>query len=92
MFLWVDLRRALPADPSWSDERELFDSMCEAGIVLTPGKDCEASEPGYTDAWYARIVADGENAEHYAAPASVDLGDELNSAKLRVLYKQPRGQ
>ena len=52
----------------------------------------EASEPGYTDAWYARIVADGENAEHYAVPASVDLDDELNSAKLRVLYKQPRGQ
>ena len=64
----------------------------QAGTTCTSRSLPEASEPGYTDAWYARIVADGENAEHYAAPASVDLGDELNSAKLRVLYKQPRGQ
>ena len=68
MFLWVDLRRALPADPSWSDERELFDSMCEAGIVLTPGKDCEASEPGFFRAcWAASPPEAHETAVHRIA-------------------------
>ena len=68
MFLWVDLRRALPADPSWSDERELFDNMCEAGIVLTPGKDCEASEPGFFRAcWAASPPEAHETAVHRIA-------------------------
>jgi hypothetical protein len=50
----------------------------------------DASEPGYNAEWYARIVADGENAEHYAVPAEVDIDDELNQAKLRVIHKLPR--
>lgn len=39
---------------------------------------------------YARIVADGDNAEHYAVPAHVDIEDEQNQAKLRVIHKLPR--
>eukprot|EP01043_Picozoa_sp_COSAG02_P089323 COSAG02_NODE_26313_length_635_cov_1.518657_1_plen_62_part_10 len=27
MFLWVDMRRALPPNPTWADERALFDQM-----------------------------------------------------------------
>eukprot|EP00929_Paragymnodinium_shiwhaense_P081679 TRINITY_DN42808_c0_g1_i1.p1 TRINITY_DN42808_c0_g1~~TRINITY_DN42808_c0_g1_i1.p1 ORF type:complete len:472 (-),score=99.93 TRINITY_DN42808_c0_g1_i1:205-1620(-) len=48
MFLWIDLRAALPPNPTWEDERALFHRMHEeAGVLLTPGRDCCASEPGY---------------------------------------------
>lgn len=50
----------------------------------------DAAEPGYNDEWYARIVADGDNAEHYAVPTHVDIEDERNQAKLRVIKKLPR--
>ena len=48
MFLWVDLRAALPTNPTWEDERALFDRMCEAGILLTPGAEREFSITGTT--------------------------------------------
>ena len=53
MFLWVDLRGALPPKPTWEDEKALFERMCEAGILLTPGADCIATEPGFFRACWA---------------------------------------
>jgi len=54
MFLWVDLRGALPSRRAeWEDERALFERMCEKGILLTPGQDCFAEEPGFFRACWA---------------------------------------
>merc|ERR1712113_600062 len=42
-------------------------------------KDCtarpmpDAVTPGYSKEWYARIVADGDNAEHYRVPGDVTI-------------------
>lgn len=65
MFAWLDLRQALPASASWEDERRLFDDMCDNGVLLTPGSDCFAAEPGYFRACWAatppeahRVVAE----------------------------------
>lgn len=53
MFLWLDLRKALPSSPSWQDERALFHAMHDRGILLTPGRDCYAEEPGFFRACWA---------------------------------------
>lgn len=53
MFLWLDLRDALPPSATWSDERKLFHDMHDRGILLTPGQDCYASEPGFFRACWA---------------------------------------
>lgn len=47
-----------------------------------------ADEDGYSDEWYARIVRDGDNAEHYSdlTPSSAGFRrDRLEEAKRRVL-------
>ena len=59
MFLWVDMRKALPPYPTWEDERALFDRMCEKGVLLTPGYDCIASEPGFFRACWAASDPEG---------------------------------
>lgn len=47
MFVWLDLKAWLK-DQTWEAEWELFSKMAEeALVVLTPGKDCHAEEPGY---------------------------------------------
>lgn len=43
----------------------------------------EAAELGYNAAWYARIVADGANAEHYHVPAAND--EALSLAKMKYV-------
>ena len=57
----------------------------------------DAADVGYSAAWYARIVEDGDNAKHYGVPASSggrggaahDHGDgALDRAKLLVLAKK----
>ena len=63
MFAWLDLRSALAAEPSWADERRLFERMHGAdpandggGVLLTPGGDCFASEPGFFRACWAATL------------------------------------
>ncbi|KAK9835200.1 hypothetical protein WJX81_005398 [Elliptochloris bilobata] len=46
MFLWIDLRKELRA-PQWQEERALWQQLVACGVVLTPGQDCLASEPGF---------------------------------------------
>lgn len=56
MFLWVDLRDALrDGGDKWEAESHIFDLMCEEGILLTPGRDCKAVEPGFFRACWAAI-------------------------------------
>jgi len=56
MFLWLDLRPGLQGaspEPSWEDERRLFHELHERGVLLTPGRDCFAAEPGFFRACWA---------------------------------------
>ena len=86
MFAWLDLREALPDEPTFADERRLLEPthgpplspVCMlmsstsptnsrlfermhgpspqtdgGGILLTPGGDCFASEPGFFRACWA---------------------------------------
>ena len=60
MFAWLDLRSGLPPNPSFADERRLFERMHGpapqvegGGVLLTPGADCYASEPGFFRACWA---------------------------------------
>ncbi|KAI7841266.1 hypothetical protein COHA_005039 [Chlorella ohadii] len=47
MFVWVDLRRWLP-EPTWEAEEEFWRNVCDrCKVILTPGKDCHAAEPGF---------------------------------------------
>lgn len=47
MFVWVDLRRWL-AEPTWEAEEEFWRNVCDrCKVILTPGKDCHAAEPGF---------------------------------------------
>ncbi|KAL4458929.1 hypothetical protein ABPG75_013794 [Micractinium tetrahymenae] len=47
MFAWIDLRRWLP-EPTWEAELAFWQRICnEAKIILTPGKDFHAAEPGF---------------------------------------------
>ena len=47
LFCWLDLRRFLTA-PTFESERQLFAELArECRVVLTPGKDCAAEEPGF---------------------------------------------
>ena len=49
MFLWADLRPALPPNPTPDDERTAWQELYqgEARVLLTPGADCAAPEPGF---------------------------------------------
>lgn len=47
MFCWVDMRTWLRGS-TWEGERALFNAMFErARVLMTPGQDCHASEPGF---------------------------------------------
>ena len=77
-------KQCIPGAPLGKGAAKGANTTCTSRSLPT------ASEPGYNDEWYARIVADGDNAEHYAVPAHVDIEDEQNQAKLRVIHKLPR--
>ena len=49
MFLWLDLRDALPHDATTEDERALWRELYDrpSGVLFTPGADCAAPEPGF---------------------------------------------
>jgi len=63
MFVWIDCRKLLPraADggaPGWQEETDLWTAFysCEGGrggVLLTPGADCAAAEPGWFRACFA---------------------------------------
>jgi 1-aminocyclopropane-1-carboxylate synthase len=68
MFLWIDARSLLPKLPPavvgspppspWAAEKELWKALysCDGargGVLLTPGFDCAAAEPGWFRACYA---------------------------------------
>jgi 1-aminocyclopropane-1-carboxylate synthase len=58
MFVWIDLRRWLP-EPTWEGEWTLFSQLAnEAHVVLTPGKDCHAEEPGFFRCCFAAMPAE----------------------------------
>jgi len=46
LFIVLDLRRLLPSRPTFEDELVLFNKLCNAGVVITPAKDCHFFEPG----------------------------------------------
>uniref|UniRef100_A0A7S2DJ65 Aminotransferase class I/classII large domain-containing protein n=1 Tax=Haptolina brevifila TaxID=156173 RepID=A0A7S2DJ65_9EUKA len=47
LFFCLDLRRALPpGNPSFEEEFQLFEELCDAGVVITPGSDFDAPFPG----------------------------------------------
>ncbi len=37
MFCWIDLREGL-LRPGWEGERELWQALCDVGVLLTPGE------------------------------------------------------
>lgn len=49
MFMWLDMRDALPAHATPADERALWTELYDrpSGVLLTPGADCAAPGPGY---------------------------------------------
>jgi hypothetical protein len=52
--------------------------------------DCAAT--GYEDSWYARVVADDDNAKHYGVPAKLteyDTYKMLRMEKKRASRKVP---
>lgn len=47
LLLFARCRRWLP-EPTWEAELALWQRICnDAKVVLTPGKDCHAAEPGF---------------------------------------------
>ena len=55
MFVWVDLRQWL-TEKSWEGEAVLWQRVCdECKVILTPGKDCHAPEPGYFRVCFAWV-------------------------------------
>ncbi|PNW83097.1 hypothetical protein CHLRE_06g306400v5 [Chlamydomonas reinhardtii] len=58
MFCWVDLRAWLPA-PTWEGEAALWEEMCTAcRVLLTPGEQCHAAEPGFFRVCWAWMPGD----------------------------------
>jgi 1-aminocyclopropane-1-carboxylate synthase len=55
MFVWLDLRDALPADATADDERRLWKELYDRpdGVLFTPGADCAAPAPGFFRACFA---------------------------------------
>ncbi|EFN53200.1 hypothetical protein CHLNCDRAFT_137035 [Chlorella variabilis] len=48
MFVWIDLRKWLPEKKDWEAERKFWQRVCDdCKIILTPGHDCHAAEPGH---------------------------------------------
>ena len=66
MFLWADLRSLLGTDPptdppSWEAERALWEQLFRTpgcGLLLTPGADCGAAEPGWFRLCFAAVEAE----------------------------------
>eukprot|EP00669_Euglena_mutabilis_P014269 TRINITY_DN9327_c0_g1_i1.p1 TRINITY_DN9327_c0_g1~~TRINITY_DN9327_c0_g1_i1.p1 ORF type:complete len:173 (-),score=56.19 TRINITY_DN9327_c0_g1_i1:139-657(-) len=54
LFLWIDLRGALPA-PTFEAERELWQRLVSARVVLVPGETCHADEPGFFRCCFAAV-------------------------------------
>ena len=50
----------------------------------------QASESGYSDAWYARIVANPENAAHYAVPPEAMADEASRAANLRKVLRMDK--
>ncbi|KAG2426355.1 hypothetical protein HXX76_013112 [Chlamydomonas incerta] len=58
MFCWVDLRAWLP-EPTWAGEAALWEEMCrECRVLLTPGEQCHAAEPGFFRVCWAWMPGD----------------------------------
>jgi 1-aminocyclopropane-1-carboxylate synthase len=57
MFVWLDLRQAMPAEATAADERAAWSELFEgdARLLLTPGLDCAAPAPGFFRACYAAV-------------------------------------
>ena len=57
MFLWLDLRDALPPGATTEDERALWTELYDRpnGVLFTPGADCAAPEPGFFRACFAAV-------------------------------------
>jgi 1-aminocyclopropane-1-carboxylate synthase len=88
MFAWLDLRGALPESPTWEDERRFFERMHGpdpetqgGGVLLTPGGDCFASEPGFFRACWAATPpeAHAEAARRIAAAMAANLAEHRGS-------------
>lgn len=48
MFVWLDLRKWLPEPKTWESERKFWQLVCDdCHIILTPGHDCHAAQPGF---------------------------------------------
>ncbi|PSC76648.1 1-aminocyclopropane-1-carboxylate synthase [Micractinium conductrix] len=76
MFVWVDLRQWLP-EASWEAELSLWRRACDEGhLILTPGADCHAAEPGFFRLCFAWMPA-------AALPEAVH--------RLKRVLKEPRG-
>ncbi|KAK9901665.1 hypothetical protein WJX75_007319 [Coccomyxa subellipsoidea] len=58
IFLWVDLRKYI-SEPTWQAERKLWQEVVDLGVLLTPGKDCHAQEPGFFRICYAATPTEG---------------------------------
>lgn len=55
MFVWLDLTAWL-GEATWEAEWELFEKVAYEGhVVLTPGRDCHAKEPGYFRLCFASL-------------------------------------
>jgi 1-aminocyclopropane-1-carboxylate synthase len=48
MFVWLDLRAHLGPAAEWEAERRLWRRLHDrCRVLLTPGEDCHAREPGF---------------------------------------------
>ena len=92
MFLFARFRDGLTVTPGKGRQ-------CDPDVTKHDVKDCtsrtmpSAAQSGYDEAWYARIVADSDNAEHYANPNPTDgsltmAEEEHASWKLMRMQKQ----
>ena len=50
----------------------------------------QAAQSGYSDAWYARIVANPENAAHYAVPPEAMANEASRAANLRKVLRMDK--
>lgn len=66
--------------------------QCVAGSKQYQGctsrLDPVTKETGYDDAWYARVVADSDNAQHFHVPDDTDLSSSQHQWKLARMEKK----
>jgi hypothetical protein len=48
----------------------------------------DCAETGYSAEWYARVLAEGQNAAHYAVPASATVNAHTEWKMLRMDKKR----